>query len=72
VLFAWILNRASTWVWLACSLERASCDSGQNAQRMLQALIVHRFNQVIKNAHPQGFADGIHMVIGGNKMIRPL
>lgn len=38
---------------------------------MLQALIVNGFNQVIKNAHPQGFADGIHMVVGGDENDAP-
>lgn len=34
---------------------------------MLQSLIVNRLNQIIENAHPQGFADGIHMVVGGDE-----
>jgi hypothetical protein len=38
---------------------------------MLQALIVNRLNQVIKNAHPQRFADGIHMIIGGDENDAP-
>ena len=33
---------------------------------------MNRFNQVIKNAHPQGFADGIHMVIGSDENDAPL
>jgi Ser-tRNA(Ala) deacylase AlaX len=41
--------------------------AGKALQRVLQALIVHRLNQVIKHPKTQRFADGIHMIIRGNK-----
>ncbi len=46
--------------------QRASI-AGKALQRVLQALIVHRLNQVIKHPKTQRFADGFHVIIRGNK-----
>ena len=56
-------------VGLARLLARAqgAAIAGKTLERMLQSLIVNRLNQIIENAHPQGFADGIHMVVGGDE-----